>query len=342
MKRPYHKLLQYAFKRFSVRSALGTGLPTAAYYAARPALPPSEKPALCTMNILPPMMTVWHHCVGKFLGDSVDVWIFDCSGKLNPADFPGARVQKFLNFYAATKCDEFLYSVARKRRIGWICDDDVFPLSSRIVPILEREFAVPNTASVSLRPRPWWHFEIDGKAYEASSSYCTAIDRTIFCDKEQLSLKPADGNTHPSTIGKEVRRYDTFDKANEILLTRGYRCAVLPKEERESLITGFSGMSGGVMLLNYFTTAEQTLDYFQSAPEKRWSANMLHGLLAAMLGISVIQELAEKISGKPYPLPSLPSRSALEKLYTDHKHLIRQTQALEWMEETSERLRKAI
>ena len=338
---PYHKLLQYSFKRFSVLSALRTGIPTISYYARRPALPRSDIPTLCTMNILPPMMTVWYHCVRKYLGDNVDVWIFDCSGKLDPADFPEARVQKFLNFYAATKCDEFLYSIARNRRIGIICDDDVFPLSKEIVPALTREFAVPNTASVSLRPRPWWHFEIAGKSYEASSSYCTAIDRHIFCDKEHLSLKPAEGNTHPSTI-KKIRRYDTFDKANELLLTKGYRCTVLPKEEREQLITGFSGMSGGVMLLNYFRTAEQTLEYFRSAPEKRWGANMLHGLLAAMLGISVIQELAEKISGKVYPLPSLPSRPALEKLRSDHQHLIRQTQALEWMDETSERLRRAI
>ena len=342
MPRPYHKLLQYAFKRFSVLTALKTGLPTAAYYARRPALSPSEKPALCTMNILPPMMTVWYHCVRKYLGNSVDVCIFDCSGELDPGDFPEARVQKFLNFYAATKCDEFLYSIARNRRIGIICDDDVFLLSGKIVPILDREFSLPNTASVSFRPRPWWHFDIHGKTYEASSSYCTAIDRTIFCDKEHLSLKPAEGNNHPNSIGKGVRRYDTFDKANEILLTKGYRCAVLPQQEREGLIAGFSGMSGGVMLLRYFRTQEQTLNYFLSPPQRAWGGNMLHGLLAAMLGISVIQELAQKISGRAFPLPSLPNRRTLEKIRTDHEHLMPKRETMGWMEETCERLRKAI
>jgi len=342
MPRPYHKLLQYTFKRFSVLTALKTCLPTAMYYAKRPALPASDKPALCTMNILPPMMTVWHHCVRKYLGDSVDVCIFDCSGELNPADFPGARVQKFLNFYAATKCDEFLYSLARNRRIGIICDDDVFLLSEKIAPILKREFAIPKTASVSFRPRPWWHFDIDGKTYEASSSYCTAIDRTIFCDLEKLSLRPAEGNNHPNSIGKGVRRYDTFDKANEILLTKGYRCTVLPQEEREHLIAGFSGMSGGVMLLRYFKSPEQTLDYFLSPPERAWGGNMLHGLLAAMLGISCIQELAEKISGKAFPLRSLPSRSILEKMRKDHEHLLPKRETMRWMDETCERLRGAI
>lgn len=338
MKRPYHKLLQYAFKRFSVLSARRTALPTASYYLRRPRLEQSERPALCTMNILPPMMTVWYHCAKKSLGDKADIWIFDCSGKLDPADFPGARVQKFLNFYAATKCDEFLYSVARNRRIGWICDDDVFLLSEKIVPIIEREFKDPQTASLSFRPRRW-RYTINGKEHEASSSYCTVINREIFCGKEKLSLKPADGNIHVSPGRVPPRRYDTFDKANETLLTKGYRCPVLPETERMECIAGFSGMSGGVMLLNYFRTPEQTMQYFKSAPVERWGGNMLHGILAALLGISYVQEFAEKISGKRYPLPSLPGRDDLEKLRRDHAHLIRRPEALAWMDETSERLR---
>src|SRR5438105_15853083 len=110
------------------------------------------------MNILPPMMTVWHHCARKYVGDAVDMVIFDCSGRLDPAEFPGARVQKFLNLYAATKSDEFLRHVARRRRIGWICDDDMFLLDAAAGDIVERELAVPNTASISCRPREWRHF----------------------------------------------------------------------------------------------------------------------------------------------------------------------------------------
>lgn len=342
MRRPYHKLLQYAFKRFSVLQARRTGVPTLLYYARRPALPPSEKPALCTMNILPPMMTVWYHCAKKFLREDVDLWIFDCSGDLDPRDFPGAKVQKFLNFYAATKCDEFLYSIARHRSVGWICDDDIFFTSREILSALEREFAVPGTASVSFRPRPWWHFSIDGTSYEASSSYCTAIHRRIFCEKERLSLRPREGNTHPTTIGKGLRKYDTFDKANEILITKGYRCAVVPKAERDHLITGFSGMSGGVMLLRYFKTAEETLQYFRTPDERYWTGNMLQGLLTALLSICEIQELAKRITGKPFPLPSLPERLALEELRSAHAHLMPKREAIAWMEEAPEKLRAII
>lgn len=336
MKRPYHKLLQYVFKRFSVQKAFKTGVPTLLYYARRPAFAESSKPALCTMNILPPMMTVWHHCAKKFLGNRADIWIFDCSGELNPKDFPGARVQKFLNLYAATKCDEFLYSIAKNRRIGWICDDDVFLLSPKIPAILEREFSIPNTVCVSFRPRRW-RYTIEGKEYEAGSSYCTAIHREIFCDNEGLSLAPAEGNSHVDP--RKPRRYDTFDKANEILIKKGYRCVVLPEAERRECIAGFSGMSGGVMLLRYFKTPEQTMEYFRSAPVERWGGNMLHGILAAMLGISFIQDLAEKISGKRYPLPSLPARRDLERLYEEHKERIKRPEAMAWMEEACERLR---
>jgi hypothetical protein len=342
MSHTYHTVLQYAFRRFSVLTASRTALPTFLYYASRPAFPLSEKPALCTMNILPPLVTLWHHCVRKFLGDTVDVWIFDCSGELSPRDFPGARVQKFLNLYAATKCEEFLYSIARHRRIGWICDDDMFLLSPNIMHVLEREFAVPGTASVSFRPRPWWHFAIAGNIYAASSSYCTAIDRKIFCDKECLSLRPTDGNTHPNSVGKKLRRYDTFDKANEILITRGYRCAVIPEEERNGLVAGFSGISGGVMLLKYFKTPEQTLDYFESPPKECWRGNMLHGVLAAMLGISVILELAEKVSGKRHSLPSLPQRSELERIRREHARLMPKSDSLQWMDETAQQLREAL
>ena len=198
--RPYYRVLPHAFRLFSLKTAARTAVPTLRYYLKRNPLPPSEKPALFTMNILPPLATVWYHFVRKNLADGVDVTIFDCSGRLEPKDFPGARVQKFLNFYAATKSDEFLRIIARNRRIGWICDDDMFPMSGAMLDVLEREFHDPKTASVSFRPRDWWHFEIDGKSYEPSSSYCIAFNRKILIDRENLSLAPASGNTHPPTL----------------------------------------------------------------------------------------------------------------------------------------------
>ena len=338
----YYELVKYAFRRFSVIRGLVTAPATGWYYLRRPVLGPSEKPALFTMNILPPMMTVWHHLVKKHLKEKVDTVIFDCSGALDASLFPGARVQKFLNLYAATKSDEFLYSIAKHRKIGWICDDDIFLLSGESVDRIEREFRDPKTATVSFRSRTWWHFEIDGKRYEPSGSYCTAFSREILCNREHLSLRPADGNMHPSHIGKPVARYDTGDKANEIMLQRGYRCAVIPEAEQDRFITGFSGVSSAVMLLWYFKTPEETMKFLLTPPETQWSGNTLFTLLCGFLAISTIQELHHEITGKTYPLRSLPPRHELEKIRREHEHLLRNDQNFENVDRVSETLRKAV
>lgn len=342
MTRTYSQLLPYAFRRFSVLTASRTALPTLSHYLTHAPFPPSPKPALFTMNILPPMMTVWHHLTRKNLGDAVDITIFDCSGRLNPKDFPGARMQKFLNFYAATKSDEFLYHIARHRRIAWLCDDDVFFLGGMPLRILEREFADPMTASVSFRPRTWWHFDIDGARYEPSGSYCVAFNREIVIDRERLSMKPADGNMHPADIGRPPGRYDTGDLANERLLHKGYRCCILPEKERNDCITAFSGMSGAVILLHYFHTPDQVLDFFAAPSNERWGGNMLFGLLSSMLAVCTIQECYERLKGRPYPLRSLPSRAALERLRRDKEPFLRDDQSFTWIDDVSEKLRAAL
>ncbi|MFH1671005.1 MAG: hypothetical protein ABIA92_05490 [Patescibacteria group bacterium] len=341
MEYKYVRLVPFAFKRFGVLRALRTGFPTLAYYLKRKPLPPSNKPALFTMNILPPMMTVWYHLATKYLGDRVDITIFDSSGALDPKEFPKARIHKFMNFYAATKSEEFLRHIAKNRKIGWICDDDMFLLDSGAVDIVERELADSNTATVSFRPRVWWEFDIDGKRIQPSSSYCIAFNRELVFEKENLHLCPADGNTHPGKI-KQPSRYDTFDKANEELLKKGYRCYIVPEGEREKYYAGFSGLSGPVMLLWYFKKKEQTFDYFLSPPKKQWSGSMLFGILSGMLSIYTIQELYTKLKGKPYPLPALPSRDELMRIYEDHKQYLREDQSLEQVEETSRRLREAL
>jgi len=294
------------------------------------------------MNILPPMAYVWYHFAEKNLGDRVGKVLFDCSGKLNPKDFPNMRVQKFLNFYAATKSDEFLYHIATHRKIGWICDDDMFPMSPKMLDVLERELADDKTASVSFRPRNWWHYDIDGKEYEVSSSYCTAINREIFCKKEKLSLAPANFNNHPSHIGKPPVRYDTFDKANEILIRKGYRCYVVPEQERNEYLTGFSGMSGAVILLHYFKTPEETILYYMTPPKKQWSGNVLFGTLSAMLAICTICEIYESITGKKYVIPSLPARSELERIRDVNRKEFRDDQDPEWFENVEKHLKREL
>src|SRR5262245_23655207 len=120
------KTIPNAFKRFSIISAVRTALPTLKQLTVPYVLPLSDKPALFTMNIFPPMLRVWHHFATRSLGNDVDIVGFDCSGTLKKRDFPGMRIQKFLNPRYAQKCDNFLHVISKNRDIAWICDDDTF------------------------------------------------------------------------------------------------------------------------------------------------------------------------------------------------------------------------
>jgi hypothetical protein len=175
-----------------------------------------------------------------------------------------------------------------------------------------------------------------------SGSYCLALNREIVVKHEHLSLAPADGNTHPSHIGKPVQRYDTFDRANEILLQKGYRCVVIPEEERDEYTIAFHGVSNGVMLLEYFQTREETLDYFLSPPRKQWSGNTLFRAFSALLTISAIQELAKRIRGKISPLSSLPSREALEKVRREVEPYLRDDHSFREVDRAIEQLRSVL
>ena len=284
------------------------------------------------------MGRVWAHFAKKSLGDSVDITLFDCSGRLNPDQFKGIRVQKFLNLYAATKSDIFLKHIAKHRDIGWICDDDVFLLSDRIPEIIQSEIAKPNTACFSFRPRTWWHYEIDGKSYDPCSSYCTVINRRIVVEKERLSLAPCNGNNHPSHIGKPPKRYDTFDKANEVLLEKGYRCGIASEEVQEECLAAFSGLSGAVMLLYHFSSPDEVLNYFETPPSERWSGNMLFGILSSMKAICVIQDLHTELFGAPYPLPALPKKEELQAILEKNRSQLREDHDVGWIERIEKKL----
>jgi hypothetical protein len=337
----YSRVLKSAFKRFSIQSALRTALPTLWFYSSPQALAPSEKPALFSMNIFPPMIAVWYHLVRKNLGNAVDVTIFDCSGTLRPRDFPGARIQKFLNPRHAMKCDAFVYRIAKHRKIAWVCDDDVFILSPRAVTYVQQQMRDPNTASVSFEPRKWWELQINGKRYQPSGTYCIALNKNIFADREHLSFAPADHNTHPTITGK-IRRYDSFDKANEILLQKGYTCAIAPEDVRRECVAYFSGLSGAVMLLNYFRTPTQMLDYLL-APDKQFrTGDTLYGVLAGLLALSTVVELHQKLELPPYPVPAFPSRAELERVRREYEKHLEGGRSFAWVDAASEQLRSAL
>ncbi len=295
-------------------SAVKNALPALVYHLTAKPMPASDKVTIFTCNIFPPNIVLWHHLVRKFFGDRADVFVFDCGGSLDPALVPGFTVQRYINAMHPTKIDVFLKKSAPNRRTVWICDDDVFPISERGLTVLREEFAKPSTATVSLRPRTWWHFELDGKQYEPSGSYCIALDRGIVVEKEHLNAQPADGNTHPSHRRKPMKRYDTLDKANEELIRRGYRCAIVPEAVRDACVVGFDGTSIAALVLAYFRTPERLMEFFRSAPAERWAGNVYPRMLAALLSGSAVLQLCEEVLGRPLPCPGMPSPKALSEI----------------------------
>lgn len=309
----YFKVLPNAQKLFSLKTGFRNGFHTALYHLLPQALPESEKVTLFTCNIFPPNVVVWNHLVRKHYGNKVDVYIFDCSGFLNKTLVPGAKVQKYMNAMHPTKIDVFMNNAAKKRQTVWICDDDVFPTTPEGLAIVQREFQKPNTATVSLRPRTWWHFEIDGKEYLPSGSYCIALNTEMF-KKEHLNAQPADNNNHPRHIKTSSTRYDTLDKSNEILIKKGYRCAIVDEQERDACMCGFDGTSIAALLLDYFKSSEDTLKYFTDPEESQWEKNELPRNLNALLAAWEVAEMYEQITGKEYVMRSMPAKEQLQEI----------------------------
>ena len=310
----YSRVLPRAQKLFSAKMAVKNALPTLNYNLFSNQLEPSDKITLFTSNIFPPLATLWYHFVQKYLGDKVEMFIFDCSGKLDPHDFPNVRMQKYVNAMHPTKIDAFLKKSTANRDIIWICDDDLFPISNNSIDILKQEFSKQKTVMVSFRPRTWWHFDIDGKEIEPCGSYCTAINRDTFVNKEHLSARTADNNPHPSKLGKKNMRYDTLDKANEDLIMRGYKCTVVEEKERDECICGFDGTSGGALLLDYFKSPKSVIKHLNKPPDEKWKGTVLHGTLKSLLQISAVQNMYTELMGRPYPLLAMPHRSELDAI----------------------------
>lgn len=328
----------YAFKRFSILSAFRTGLPTLKHLLFPYVLPPGDTVPLFTMNIFPPMLRVWHHFAKRSLGNDVDMVAFDCSGTLKRRDFPGMKIQKFLNPRYAQKCDNFLHVISRNREIAWICDDDTFITSHAALDIVRREMAVPNTAAVSFEPRKWWEFEFDGKRTQPLGTYCLAMYRPIVSEKEHLSFRPANGNNHPSPLREGPGRYDSFDKANETLLLKGYRCAIVDPAEAKACTINYEGLSAAVMLLAYFRTPERTLAFFEAPEKKKWAGNMLFRCFQGMLSLIAIHAAAEKLTGRTIPVRSLPSQADLDRIRKDVEPFLRSDVSFRKVDENNARL----
>jgi len=330
-------MLASAQRQFTLQKAWRNALPTLRCQLLGKPLPASEKATICTSTIFPPLAVLWHHIVRQCLGDRAEIVIFDCAGTLDPTSVPGATVQRFLNVRHATKIDLWLKKTLQHRKVAWICDDDVFPVNAKVFEVISREFAHPKTATVSFRPRAWWHFEIGRREYQPSGSYCLVINRQIFTE-EGLSAQPTDGNTHPTHTGKIWTRYDTLDKANETLIKRGFRCTIAPEKERSECIVGFNGTSIAALLLNRFCSADALLSYLHAVTSSQWTGNVFPRCLSALLTADIVRDLYCRVTGEPWQELHLPAKADLMELRTKAEPHLSPSHGLAEIDATEKRL----
>ena len=343
MKPAYFEVPPAAQKQYSLKQAWRLALPTLLYRCCSKPLEPSEKIALFTTTIFPELAVVWHHCVRRTLGDQVDTVILDSSARLDASLLPGVEVHGYWNTSNAAKIHAFLGHSASKRRLTWICDDDVFPVDTGIIQHTQQAFADPKTATLSFRPRTWWHFDLDGKTYEPSGSYCLVLNRDIFIDQEHLDPFPRDGNTHVCHLAdRKLKRFDTLDYANEQLLQRGYTCAIAEEEKRDTFFTGFDGTSIAAFMRPYFANIDALLAYLRDPDDDAWRGNVLPRIVNALLAACVVRELYQELTDRPWVLSTLPERSILEELAEEKEGLLTEGRTFEEVKRVEERLKEVL
>ena len=92
-------------------------------------------------------------------------WYFlvvDSTGDMRPEQFPQCAVIRFLNLYHGQKVDILLRRLVRAK-IVFLCDDDKYILLD-VMPFATglNELQTP---VVSLSPRTWWKFHIQGQEF---------------------------------------------------------------------------------------------------------------------------------------------------------------------------------
>jgi hypothetical protein len=279
-------------------------------------LPYSPGVTIITFTIHPDLARIWHWWVTKTQGASANVWIVDCSGRLNPKKYPGATVKRFCNFQHGRKIDYWIYHVLKTEYV-WLSDDDVFPVAKGILPSFITQFQKePLLAAISFRPRGW-ELEWSGEKQRCMGPYSLLFNRRLFCT-EGLSFRWVKTDDERIAPGRTPGRFDVADYAHYQLMQRRYHIVIA--EERNVL--GFVGVSRA--LLRTIRTRGNVKDYIVSQLsenpnhalgeiEAQYCSWLVHDLYSWLFGEKPshtppiargdLLELASKISGSMWTDP---------------------------------------
>ena len=200
---------------------------------------------LFTCSVYPDLTRVWHHFAARHTDPAcVEILVYDCGGRLDPARLPGARVVRRPNVEHGMNIDHAVAECSTP--LMFLSDDDAFPISREA----ERDAAAALTSSaelaaVSYYPREWWTLTIEGTPHPVIGT-SSLVFRTDVVRREALSFRRVP-TSDPAIRNGEEGSYDTGDHAAEQLLRRGYRLSVPPRSVRQERVLGYSGVSRGFM-----------------------------------------------------------------------------------------------
>lgn len=262
----------YARRRFTyIHSLPKVAFSTLKVFSGLTKVGCSGKPTVLVFSICEDYARLWYYFARKFLGsEKWEYLIVDCAGDLDPKKFDGCHLIRFINLYHGIKIGLMMKHVITSDII-LLSDDDRY-LVKEVTADQLNYFQDPNTAAVSLRPRSWWRFNIDGKEYLPMGTYALLFRRSIFL-QHQLDFKPQKQHSTCKVFPPGVKQqmaYDSADYANEQLLKLGYKIVTLTDQE---FTLGYDGLGGKFPLMKLTPKPVLQESLLQSKHFKRGSGN---------------------------------------------------------------------
>jgi hypothetical protein len=283
----------------------------------------SDKPLAITGSISEDYARLWLFFAQRSLNPRQwDFLIIDSAGDMDPRKFQGCRVVRFLNLYHGRKIDLLLRRLLRAE-IVFLCDDDKYILQD-VTPLVAH-LDDPQTPVVSLSPRSWWKFRINGVEFLPMGSYALILKRSEWL-RLALRLQSPANLTSPYKVfmpaAKPQTRYDTADYANEQLLLGGYSVVTLPDSPA---VLGFDGLSAPRILLMKYGKAYVKEALLQAEHYRDGSTN--GAVIKAMYAIVKLECLYRTIFQEEPRLSSGFSEAELREIVESNTHLDREQRA---------------
>jgi hypothetical protein len=278
----------------------------------------SAKPLVITSSISEDYARLWLFFAQHALDPRQwDFLIIDSAGDMDSRKFQGCEVVRFLNIYHGRKIDILLRRLLRAE-IVFLCDDDKYILQD-VMPFVAN-LDDPQTPVVSLSPRSWWKFRINGEDYLPMGSHALVLKRSKWL-RQGLRLQSPANLTSSYKVdmsnAKLQAGYDTADYANEQLLLDGYAVVTLP--DTRTVLGSDDGLSAPRILLMKYGKAYVKDSLLQAEHYHDKSTNGT--VMKTMYAIVKFERLYRTIFQEEPRLSSGFSEAELSEIVENNTHL---------------------